>query len=313
MSAHEPGEVTRLGETEGVTSPTPTGEIRVRVEAIRVEGRHRKDFGDVEALAKDIQENGLIHPLALTADNRLIAGERRLRAVRLLGWTTVPVRYMTNIDDAASILRAERSENTQRKDMLPSEVASLGIALEELERPKAAARQAHGATAPGRTNASGTDTRSASSTSADVVADAMGVSASTYKRARAVHKAASDETLPEPERARAQKAMDEMDRTETVTPVYNQWKAGATFDAKPEPAANGKPARPRKPLTDAFFTAANDLMKLAERVDRLSRDDRFPKNAEQVARTSRHDLLRAADLLATVIERLPTPAKEITQ
>ena len=299
-----------------MTAPD-VGEVRVHLESIRVTGRHRKDFGDVAALARDIESNGLIHPLALTADNRLIAGERRLRAVRLLSWTTVPVRYMTNIDDAVALLRAERSENAQRKDMLPSELMSLGAAIEELERPRAEARKAHGTTAPGRPSAgarrSPSDDGSTGRTST-IVADALGVGNATYKRARAVHKATNDETLPEPERERAQKAMDEMDRTGTVAGVYNRWKAGDDFGTKtdPAPSGNGKTAS-RKPLPDAFFAAANDLVKVAERVARLSRDDRFPRNAEQVARTSRHDLLRAADLLATVIERLPNPAKETTE
>lgn len=69
----------------------------------------------------------------------------------------------------------------------------------------------------------------------------------------------------------------------------------------------------RRPLVDAFRDAGYDLMKHVERVERLALDDRFPRNAEQVARVIRGDLLRAADLLAAVIDRIPTLTKEPTE
>lgn len=71
--------------------------------------------------------------------------------------------------------------------------------------------------------------------------------------------------------------------------------------------------RNRRALPEAFRDASYDLAKAAERVARLAQDDRFPRNAEQVGRTCRHDLLRAADLLSTVIELLPASIKESTQ
>jgi hypothetical protein len=71
--------------------------------------------------------------------------------------------------------------------------------------------------------------------------------------------------------------------------------------------------RPRRPITDAFRDASYDLVKAAEKVSRLAADDRFPKNAEQVGRTCRHDLLRAADLLSTVIELFSPTTQEGTE
>jgi hypothetical protein len=69
----------------------------------------------------------------------------------------------------------------------------------------------------------------------------------------------------------------------------------------------------RRPITDAFRDATYDLIKVVERVERLVLDDRYPRNAEQVARISRGDLLRAADLLAAVVDRISKPIKEDTQ
>ena len=47
---------------------------------------------------------GLLHPVVVTSDGRLVAGERRLVACRSLGWTDVPVTVADSLADA----RAER-------------------------------------------------------------------------------------------------------------------------------------------------------------------------------------------------------------
>jgi len=64
------------------------------------------------------------------ASGRLIAGARRLAAVKLPGWRDVPVRVVRNIKDAADALRAERDENTERRDFVSSEMVSIARALE---------------------------------------------------------------------------------------------------------------------------------------------------------------------------------------
>lgn len=88
------------------------------------------------------------------------------------------------------------------------------------------------------------------------------------------------------------------------SPVVSVGEAGTT----------GDPRKPnRRPITDSFRDAAWDLWRITERLDRLAADDRFPRNAEQVARMSRGDLLRAVDLLATVVDRIPNPMKESTE
>jgi len=198
-------------------------EVKVYVESIRVEGRHRKDLGDIEQLAKSIQADGLINAITITPDNRLLAGERRLAAFRLLGRSTIEARIVDTLDDAAARLRIERDENTERKAMAPSELVALGLALEAMERPRAAARQAHGRTAPGR-NASGLETESVATR--DIVASAIGMSASSYERAKTVVAAARDQTLSESERRIAREALADMDATGVITPNYDRVKSG---------------------------------------------------------------------------------------
>jgi ParB-like nuclease domain len=60
------------------------------VDRIRVGERHRKDMGDVSALAASMRELGLLHPVVVRPDGTLIAGERRLPAAEQLGWTENP-------------------------------------------------------------------------------------------------------------------------------------------------------------------------------------------------------------------------------
>lgn len=80
--------------------------------------------------------------------------------------------------------------------------------------------------------------------------------------------------------------------------------------ADPESVTKG---RRRKPITESARVAAHELVKAVERLGRLVEDDRFPRNAEQVARDVRHDLLRASDLLAEVVARIPNLTKETTR
>lgn len=87
----------------------------VEVSKVKVADRIRKDFGNIEELANDIKENGLINPPVVTPDFELIAGERRLRACKHLGYDQIEVRVMT-VKDALHQLKLEISENENRKD-----------------------------------------------------------------------------------------------------------------------------------------------------------------------------------------------------
>ena len=92
----------------------------VDIGKIVVRDRIRKDFGDIEELAKDIKDNGLINPPVVTPDMELIAGERRLRAMMSLGYPQVEVRVM-RVEDALHQLKLEISENENRKEFSFSE------------------------------------------------------------------------------------------------------------------------------------------------------------------------------------------------
>jgi ParB family chromosome partitioning protein len=104
--------------------------MMVDAEKIKVGDRIRKDFGDIEELAADIAKNGLINPPAVTPDLELIAGERRLRAIKHLGWPQVEVNVMT-VRDALHQFELEVSENENRKDFTFSEKMQWAKLLKE--------------------------------------------------------------------------------------------------------------------------------------------------------------------------------------
>ena len=103
----------------------------------------RKSFNDeaIISLASSIREHGIIQPITVRSVSKsekdsalfeVIAGERRLRAAKLLGMTRVPC-IITEVDDCKS---AELSlvENTQREDLNFFEEAAAIAALIETHR-----------------------------------------------------------------------------------------------------------------------------------------------------------------------------------
>ena len=87
----------------------------------------RSNFNEdsLRELASSIKELGLIQPITVRKLNfnkyQLISGERRLRASRLVGLTTVPA-YIRIANDNESLLMA-LVENIQRHDLDPIEIA----------------------------------------------------------------------------------------------------------------------------------------------------------------------------------------------
>jgi len=112
------------------------------IDEIIVEG-HRRECGDVAALAASIARVGLLHRPVVRPGKQMVAGRRRLEALRLLGWTHVPVTVVYNLEDALAQLMAEADENTCRKKILPSEAVMLAKSLLPLAEAAARKRQAH--------------------------------------------------------------------------------------------------------------------------------------------------------------------------
>jgi ParB family chromosome partitioning protein len=77
--------------------------------------RARKDMGDMDEFAQSISQRGfLINPITITRDNVLRAGERRLRACKLLGWTHITCHYIDELDEF-ELKELELEENIKRR------------------------------------------------------------------------------------------------------------------------------------------------------------------------------------------------------
>ena len=86
-------------------------------------------------LAASLKAQGIIQPLAVRPHPQrehaweMIAGERRLRAMRLLGWQTAPV--MVHKVDDVQLLELALVENVQREALTPLEEAQAYRALQQ--------------------------------------------------------------------------------------------------------------------------------------------------------------------------------------
>jgi N6-adenosine-specific RNA methylase IME4 len=173
---------------------TPIGNIHVGK-------RHRRDMGDVAALAASMAELGLLQPIVIRPNGILIAGERRLRAAKLLGWKTIPARIV----DLDAVVRGEFAENTFRKNFTPSELVAITRAIEQRERELARQRMTLGKVSTG-----------AAGKTRDKVAAPFGISGRTLEKARAVVDAAESEPQ------KFGKLLAQMDETGRVDRAFKQ-------------------------------------------------------------------------------------------
>ena len=108
--------------------------MQVRVDEIKVKHRIRRDLGDITQLAESIKAHGLMNPIVVNEKRELIAGERRLESVKLLGWQTVDVRVVYTKDEAEKI-QLEIDENLYRRALTAGELSSGLSRVDRLRNP----------------------------------------------------------------------------------------------------------------------------------------------------------------------------------
>ena len=87
----------------------------------------RREFSDdsIKELAETLDKDGLLQPIVVREDGEdhyeIIAGERRYRAAKGLGWETIPAIVKNMDDDQAASLAL--IENLQREDLNPIDEA----------------------------------------------------------------------------------------------------------------------------------------------------------------------------------------------
>ncbi|TVR54964.1 MAG: chromosome partitioning protein ParB [Spirochaetaceae bacterium] len=108
--------------------------MQVEINSIIIRKRIRKSLGDIGPLMRSIESFGLMNPIVINGKNELIAGHRRLEAVRRLGWSSVPVRVVDRDDDAEK-LEMELDENIHRKELTTDELAEAYMKLDKMKNP----------------------------------------------------------------------------------------------------------------------------------------------------------------------------------
>lgn len=112
------GEYLEEEERESIERKVPVERIRANPYQPRTEFEE----GALSELVESIRANGLLQPLVVrpTDDGwEVVAGERRLRALRQLGWSTAPVVVRELSDQQMLVLALV--ENLQRENLSPIE------------------------------------------------------------------------------------------------------------------------------------------------------------------------------------------------
>jgi len=119
-------------KSEDVLSSAASLEIEVSlIELSPYQPRTNFDEENLKSLIESIKEQGVIQPILVRKSNKnkyeLIAGERRLRAVKTLGQKKIPAIVKTINDESAAVYAL--LENVQRENLNPIEEA---LGLEKL-------------------------------------------------------------------------------------------------------------------------------------------------------------------------------------
>ncbi len=98
--------------------------MKVAIDKIIVEEslRIRKDIGNLDVLQSSIEKVGLINPVMIDENNKLLAGYRRLSACKNLGWKDIEANVVQLNGDLIKMLDVEIAENFFRKDFTPEEI-----------------------------------------------------------------------------------------------------------------------------------------------------------------------------------------------
>jgi ParB-like chromosome segregation protein Spo0J len=121
--------------------PMPIGELRmVPLAEITIDARFRKDMGDISDLAASIAEVGLLQPILLSPELRLISGMRRYVAHQKLNREELLARVVDIEDETLATIEEDRA----RKPLTPSEKYAVTEALREKATDEAWRRRALG-------------------------------------------------------------------------------------------------------------------------------------------------------------------------
>jgi ParB family chromosome partitioning protein len=227
-------------------------ELERSIDSIRIGSRHRTDFGDIDALAASIEQQGLLQPITVTPDGVLVCGARRLAALRQLGVRKLNVWVRSGISERLTQLLAEQDDNAFHKSLSPTEAATLYREVKMLLAEHARRRQEVSRFGSEQENprSDGAATVAAPLTPLDGYARVQAAvlvtgrrSYTTLERISDLQRIADDESLDESVRRRATAELDSIQNGGSVTSAHRRVKTQlavseleriATDDAQPK-------------------------------------------------------------------------------
>jgi len=169
--------------------------IDVPVTQIDIGERRRIEYGDLGALAQGMKRVGLLEPIVVDTNGdrgryRLVAGERRLRAAKMLQWRTIPANLRDHLtpDELRDV---ELEENENRKPLSQRERERTFASAKHLV--ETAKRAAEVISSKSLTKSPGPG-RPAQAGSTRQAAEALGISRQTVNNAQ--HQVAVSEQVP---------------------------------------------------------------------------------------------------------------------
>jgi len=234
--------------------------------------RIRKHLGDISLLAASIEAIGLLHPVVVDPQGRLIAGERRIAAFEHLGRADIPVTVVKDFTEAWQALQAEGDENTCRLDFSPSEAVASKRAMEPIVKAEAKERKVEAGKIHGRgkPKIGGAKTAQPNPKSRDIVAAQTGRGRTTVSQAEKVVEAAEADPSLLP-------IVEKMDKTGNVSAAVKEVKK-----AQKDKAKNATPKN-LPAITERYAVYHSGLAEVGEKVkagtvDWIITDPPYPKD-----------------------------------
>jgi ParB family chromosome partitioning protein len=257
---------------------------------IKITERIRKDVTNIAELAADIQSHGLINPVTVMSldggEFRLLAGLRRIRAVESLGLSEISINIVAPADAEAE-LRIEFSENEQREPFTFTEKMDFARMLEEVEKAKAQERMLSGK----RVDDSDPVTHGTQGQgkSRDAIGEKIGMSGSSYSRAKYIAENASGEIIDELDKGQRsiRGTYDEMRAKEKAQQTESE-DADASPEPETETEAKPKASKPScKNKSSAVPNTAGLLSKADEAAAQRLKEFNAMSDAEKVTELQR--------------------------
>ena len=197
----------------------------VLIADVKIGRRVRRELGDIESLCESIGDVGLLQPITIDTENRLIAGCRRIEAYKKIGHDSIPCFCVSGFSAIVDRLKAERDENICRKDFGLDELHTMGKKLEPYLKKEAQKRQGT------RTDKhSGKLPESSKSDSRDQIGSAIGISGRQWEKLNEIMESGDE------------KLIEDAVRTGRVNGVHKRLKikeAAKQIASEPPPLPKG--------------------------------------------------------------------------